>query len=229
MIISFAHSYVFIKTRKVAGSSVEIYLRQSCGPGDIITPMGEDDEKLAVEFGARAPSDIARSRARPWQLGRIQRRKIVRDHTWPKVSEWWSHQPASSIKRRLTPQQWAEMTKFTIVRNPWDRVVSSYFWRQHRRGSVDIDEVISEADQNWKTISINGELVVDHVVRFERLKEDLSTIAPRLGIPIPVELPRSKTGLRPQGLHYRDFLTTSQANRIAEVCRAEIDLFGYQF
>jgi len=37
MIISHRHRYIFIKTRKTAGASVELALVQSCGPDDIMT------------------------------------------------------------------------------------------------------------------------------------------------------------------------------------------------
>ena len=39
MIISHARSFIFIKTRKTAGTSVEVYLSQHCGPEDVITPI----------------------------------------------------------------------------------------------------------------------------------------------------------------------------------------------
>ena len=43
MIISHKHNFIFIKTRKTAGSSVELYLENFCGPDDIISPAGGND------------------------------------------------------------------------------------------------------------------------------------------------------------------------------------------
>ena len=39
MIISHKHKFIFIKTRKTAGTSIELFLSRFCGPEDIITPF----------------------------------------------------------------------------------------------------------------------------------------------------------------------------------------------
>jgi len=44
MIISHKHKFIFIKTRKTAGTSIEIFLSQFCGKADILTPIGEGEE-----------------------------------------------------------------------------------------------------------------------------------------------------------------------------------------
>ncbi|MDZ4737308.1 MAG: hypothetical protein SGJ07_13260, partial [Rhodospirillaceae bacterium] len=44
MIVSYEHGYIFIKTVKVAGTSVEMALSSYCGPDDVITPVHPRDE-----------------------------------------------------------------------------------------------------------------------------------------------------------------------------------------
>ena len=39
MTISHKYNFIFIKTLKTAGTSLEIYLSQMCGNGDIVTPI----------------------------------------------------------------------------------------------------------------------------------------------------------------------------------------------
>ena len=46
MIASFLHNFIFIKTRKTGGTTVEMTLAPHCGPDDIITPIGRDEERL---------------------------------------------------------------------------------------------------------------------------------------------------------------------------------------
>jgi hypothetical protein len=43
MILSHTRKFIFIKTRKVSGTSMEISLSQFCGEGDIITPISYED------------------------------------------------------------------------------------------------------------------------------------------------------------------------------------------
>ena len=53
MIFSRLHNFLFIKGRKVAGTSVEVALSKICGPDDIITPMMAIDERKRIELGYR--------------------------------------------------------------------------------------------------------------------------------------------------------------------------------
>ena len=39
MIISHKYRFIFVKTRKTAGTCVEAYLSQHCGDSDVLTPI----------------------------------------------------------------------------------------------------------------------------------------------------------------------------------------------
>ncbi len=53
MIVSHKHQFVFLKTRKSAGTSAEIALSKHCGPDDIITPLSPEDEAMRRDLGYR--------------------------------------------------------------------------------------------------------------------------------------------------------------------------------
>lgn len=46
MIVSFKHNFVFVKTRKTGGTSMEIALCSHAGPDDIVTPLAARDEQV---------------------------------------------------------------------------------------------------------------------------------------------------------------------------------------
>ena len=41
MIVSHKHKFIFIKTKKTAGTAIEAALSELCGPQDVITPFRE--------------------------------------------------------------------------------------------------------------------------------------------------------------------------------------------
>ena len=57
MIISHEHKFIFLKTRKTAGTSIELALSGLCGPDDIITPISPNDEPLRAN--GRRPAELA--------------------------------------------------------------------------------------------------------------------------------------------------------------------------
>ena len=51
MILSHKHQFIFIKTNKTAGTSIEIALSSICGEDDIITPIHSSDEEFRRRAG----------------------------------------------------------------------------------------------------------------------------------------------------------------------------------
>ena len=53
MIYSELHNFLFLKGRKVAGTSFEVALSKICGPDDVITPITPIDEQQRIDLGYR--------------------------------------------------------------------------------------------------------------------------------------------------------------------------------
>ncbi len=100
MIISHQHKFIFSKPRKVAGTSVEVALSKHCGPDDIIT-----ENVAGKDIDEDSYVDYARN-----QKG------------------YYNHIKPKRIIKRIGKQMWDEYFTFTIVRNPWDMLVSRYIW-----------------------------------------------------------------------------------------------------
>jgi len=122
--------------------------------------------------------------------------------------------------------------KFCVVRNPWDRAVSFYFWRKGER-SITFSEFIRTpaieilAARGRDLYTLDGRPRMDFFVRFEQLNEDLQHVASTLGIG-PISIPNAKSGVRPPASyrqHYRD----GDAEIVRELCKEEIEQFNYSF
>ena len=69
-------------------------------------------------------------------------------------------------------------------------------------------------------------MLVDEVIRYDRLDEGLAAVTDRLGLP-RLELPHAKGGIRTG--HYRELYGEHEREIVGRIGRAEIDHFGYSF
>ena len=117
-IISHCHKFIFIKPRKVAGSSIQIALAPWCGTEDVIS-----DVRLPFRpdiYTDEFPTPPAQHADASGVYG------YVAQHALPDV-----------IRTKVGPQVWDEYFKFTIVRNPWDLFVSMY----HHELTINLPEL----------------------------------------------------------------------------------------
>ncbi len=225
MIISHTHKYIFIKSLKTAGTSVEAALSQHCGEHDMVTPLGD------------------------YWFNRDERGAWI--HSSMNAEGFSQHDPASEVKRKVPPKIWNEYFKFSIARNPWDRVVSLFAWearnqpalkpakRLYHRLGFPFNEfretkklfqefVAGDWTTNDRFYLIDGAICVDFVIRYESLAEDLAELCGRVGLPA-VPLPHLKAGLRHAERRYNDYYGEASKAIVAERHEEDIRLFGYEF
>lgn len=201
MIISHQHRFIFIKNVKTAGTSIEVYLSSRCGPSDIVTPV------LPPEPGHQP-----------------------RNH-----AGFYNHMPAHEIRARVPATLWQDFYRFTVERNPWDKTLSHFHMARERLGrDMDFDAYLDAglAPVTWTlyTDPQNGELLVNRVLRFERLDEELGEVFEQLGIPWAGRLDvHAKSGTRTDRRPYREVYTPAQRERVAALFAWEIEQFGYEY
>lgn len=226
MIISHSHKYIFIKSTKTAGTSIEAALSNYCGGDDIVTPLGD------YEFN--------RDETGTWV------------HKAMNEGNFKQHDDALTIKNSIGSEIWNSYFKFSIARNPWDRTLSRFFWNQrsapalkpkkrfyHYLG-IPFDELgparrlfkqfimQAEWDTNDPFYVIEGGLCVDYVIRYENLAEDLKEVCRQIGLP-ELQLPRLKSGFRQRGHHYSEYYDEETRELVAQRHQNDIRLFGYRF
>jgi len=204
LICSHAWRFVFLKTRKTAGTSVEIALSRFCGPLDVVTPLAAVDEALRFEHCG----DVARNYApvgmqvpTPTEQGDLVSFFQGQGADVQVRGQFYNHQPARQVRPLLGERLWGGYFRFTIERDPFTRLPSQYFWQTQNtpdppdfstwlRGPLPIK------NSNQAIYVDQGGLAVNFVVDFARLEEDLALLAETFGWPLELPLPRAKSGVR---------------------------------
>lgn len=229
MIVSHKHKFIFLKTNKTAGTSMEIALAKFCGPDDIITPVSPGDEVLRSELGYRAPQKyrpgLAEYSRRDWlvTLRRFKRKRF------------FNHISARDVKLLVGDDIWKSYFKFCFERNPWDRVLSLYAWRCQTEPKPTISDFIGSrvlgdlTKRGIELYTIGGKIAVDRVCLYENLDVELEFLEQRLMLPEKLSLPRAKASHRVDKRHYREILDPHDRERIAKIFHREIAMCGYQF
>jgi hypothetical protein len=213
MIASFTHDFIFVKTRKVGGTSLEIVLSSWCSGRDICTPILPEDEAIRAGFGGAA-----------------------RNFRGPGGGAlFYNHMPATEIGSAL-PELWSRAFKFSVDRHPYEKVVSRAWWNIGRRGGspeLELEREIETAIAtrsylNFPLYCDGGRVIVDEVWRYEEMWSRLAALAERLGQAVPEAPPRAKGGHRRDRRPAREVLSEDQRRRIAEDERIEMELLGYE-
>lgn len=154
MIVCHERRIIFVKTKKVGGTSFEIALSKFCGPDCIITPITPKDEEMRIRLGFRGAQNY-----NPYQNGE---------------SAYYNHMTAPQVRNVVHELIWNDYKKITIVRNPFEVLVSKYFWRRER---ITFKEFVvnlgDEINENEVIAPISGDNILDVYLKYEDMCADL--------------------------------------------------------
>lgn len=227
MIISHQHRFIFLKTKKVASTSIEIALSELCSDDDIITPIAEEHLRHRNAQNYRLPFSN-------WPLaGKL--RRMIGARVTARRSGYYHHIPAALIRNYLGSERFDSYFKFTVERNPWDRQVSHYHWQTRNDATPpSFSAYIAKPRKekiidNYDIYSIDGKVAADFVIRYENLDADFSQALTRAGIGgATPELARTKSAHRTPG-DYRPYYNDETRKTVSGWYAREIAEFGYEF
>lgn len=230
MIISHKHKFIFLKTNKTAGTSIEIALSAACGGEDIISPISPTDQETRASLGYRGPQHH-QAKAVEYGVGDIAKLLIKGS----KKNRYYGHISATRVKALIGGKIWNSYYKFCFERNPWDRVISLYYWRCKKEPRPPIGKFIDSGalmrlkKKGIELYSIDGKVAVDKIYRFESIEAELESIKTHLGITKDLHLPHAKSKFRKDKRSYHDILDSTQQARISALFSDEIEMMGYKF
>ena len=239
MIISHSHKFIFIKPRKVAGTTIELKLSPYLEGGDLATPIEPHEEHLR-----QLKNGVIIAKIRQHNKFGLPLR--LRDHSTLK-------------KAYLTLEKKVRNYRvITACRNPWDRAVSQFFWSYRKKNMLKQDFATQKyafnkftklyGPTNWLNLfygrkrqrqlnsshlyTINNKVRANFVVRYEHLETDLFTLKKLLCFPDDTFTKNyaTKSTFRPaESRNWQKFYDSDTKDLVENCCAREIRCFNYSF
>ena len=161
------------------------------------------------------------------------------------------HQPIMQVPNRQN------LFSFSIIRNPWDRLYSAFcylssdgcgneqdkrlnklYFKKYNKDFKSfvisglnralVREVIHLRPQNYFLCDNRGKIMVDFVGRYENLREDLSKILSKIGMPEKLADLSISNGSKRQK-NYMKIYNEEMVKKVADIYRKDIEIFDYRF
>lgn len=215
MIISHGRRYIFVHAPKTGGTS------------------------LALALEARAMKDDIMLGDTPKAIKRRHRVKGVQT-----AGRLWKHSTLRDIEGVVSRAEMAEYFVFTLVRNPWDRMVSYYHWLRAQGFDHPAVSLAKSSDfagflrapstqSSFRATPFTsyvtdaeGQDLGNLFIRLEHLEEDLPALEQHLGFTLR---PMPHENRSDRGLDYRVEYTDELIEIVAKCCASDIKKFGYRF
>lgn len=201
MIISHKYKFIFIKTQKTAGSSIEKFLISHLGKNDIFAGM---------------PLEGIKSK---------------------NCKNIYEHVGAKFIYNNF-PNEYENYFKFTIERNPFDKVVSLYYFLKKyypKKVKLGFNDMILNNKTNrfykkdWELYTVLDNPVAE-IIQYENLHDEFSKICKMLEIPYKNDLKKInlKSNIR-KSKNYREYYNNDTKEKVLKFYYKPIKYFGYEF
>ena len=219
MLVSHRKRFIFVKTQKTAGTSVESFFEKYCCKDGAWTLEHYRDQEISEYgmIGGRGPG--------------------------AKCDILHSHFSAEIIKSLVTPEIWESYFKFSIIRNPFDRLISRFFFNMKKEylgypKGVDSSTVIRDfrlfvRAREYPIINhllIDGKQAMDFLIRYENLHQGIRAVMDEIDINDDLShLPSFKSNFREPAFTPAMLYDSDTISVVEEKYQTELALFNYRF
>lgn len=147
------------------------------------------------------------------------------------------HMNVVNMVKTYGEESWENYFTFTFVRNPWDRMVSWFFWRKRMR-TIPKDLTFSEFVIDFKfwhtdkTLPaqpqhswFDDKFKIDFVGKFENLQDDFNKVCNTLNIK-DTKLPHM---YNTKHSHYSEYYDSETKKEVDRIWGIDAEIFKYKF
>lgn len=212
MLVSHLYKFIFIKSLKTAGTSTEVFLEQYC-----ISDIEESHWRgaIATEEGI---------------IGKRGKKETPRTP----YGDFRNHMKASVLRDSLGSEIFDNYTKIINIRNPFDMLVSNYFYRGSTitfKEFIMTTNIVSELnDKHKRFMFIDNNFIIDEVIRYEDLESDINGLISKLSMPPSQRtLGYYKKSKRRDENHYSSMYDSETISFVEEEMKDYLERFNYKF
>jgi len=162
---------------------------------------------------------------------------VFEGHVARNYGDFKQHSSTRQIKKTVTPEIWKSYFKFAFERNPFEKMVSMYWFRIGEgsfKGSfkdfcIYCKENPKKFPKGFQIYTIDNKIAVDFVGRYETLNKDFQYICKKLNIPFEGDLPKIRDQYRKDRKHYSEYYDDECKRIVEEHFSKEISYFKYVF
>jgi hypothetical protein len=195
----------------------------------------------------------------------------IENTIWPKVSkrqekDLWNgfiddynnkyqtgglqHLLGYQIKNIVGPEVYNDYYKFTIVRNPYDKIVSQFFYINkrkdlqtflaHNKGDefkFYLDKIAKKKHVQWEpqvnfVLDENGETIVDFIGKFENFNNEVTKVLEKTGLDkkyfglVKRSIPHINQTVRN---NYQTYYDDESKEMVEQLFKKDLEFFNYKF
>jgi hypothetical protein len=217
MLVSHKHQFIYIKSIKTAGTSTEIFLEPYCISNIPETHGREMTKTNEGIIGTRMNQNAAEK------------------------YEFYNHMSPKKIKDSVSENIFNSYTKIINIRNPYDMMVSHYYFKPtfelYSNCEMSFEDyllntnVVEDLSKKYRDLMyIEDEFIIDEIVRFENLEEDIFSLIEKLNLPTPKRvLGEYKKNVRRPDKDWKKMYNNKTQGLVENHFKFYIDLFNYEF
>ena len=213
LIISKHHKYIFFHIPKNAGVSVS-------------RALSSQEKSLQVK-----------------RISSFFFRKVfnTRDNFYISIKEkkfffFKSHIPCYEFFKFFTEKKFDNFLKFALITNPWDRMVSRYFYSKKINSkfknytfkeflNYDLEKNMHVINQFKFCTDTTGKFCLDKIIKFENLNNDFNDITKKFFNKKDMLIHLNRSSHQ----NYREYYDKDTKDKIYKFCKDDIEFFDYEF